>query len=201
MNHLTDEQQFEEFRKGKPEAFQYFFRKYNEGIHKHVLDLCGDERISKEVTQQVFKQLWEIKHSIKSSAHLALYPYLMARDLCIQYMRDEKPGFDTPKEPAYVEKQQEVMNQELDLAASHLLVAYDAAWKMLSPMRRVVLRLLYVDGHNTATVARMLGLSRQTVRNTKSQALAFLRGKLYDNDLLMPLLLTALLLYIDEGVK
>ncbi len=58
--------------------------------------------------------------------------------------------------------------------------------------------LLYLRGLDVPAVAKLLNLSPQTVRNHKAQATAFLRDRLYDRDLLMPLILSILLRYLEE---
>lgn len=199
MTNLSDEQQFELFRRGDKNAFAWFYTKHHKGIHKYVKDLSADDDLAKDITQDVFKRLWDLRGNINSANHLRAYVYIMARQLFLQHLRRGKTAFDAAQDLAYLAKQQEAMNKELELACNHLLVAVDAAMKMLSPQRRLVIELLYIKGYDTATVARLLDVSRQTVRNTKTDALNFLRGKLYDRDLLMPLVLTALLLYIDQG--
>src|SRR6185312_12111334 len=83
----------------------------------------------------------------------------------------------------------------------------DVCWKVLgeikcaisdlSPQRKRMLRLLYIDELDVVSVADKLGLSPQTVRNTKTDALAFLRKRLSDRDLLSPRLLPVFLRYLE----
>jgi len=199
MHNLSDEQKFEQFSQGNAQAFEYFYLKYHRGIHKYTFDLCGDEGLAKDITQEVFKRLWDLRARMINNNHLQAYLYLIARQLFFQQLRKEPTAFDAFQDLAYVAQQQDRLDKELEFAFNHLVVAVDSAMKTLSPMRRLVIHLLFIKGYDTATVAKMLGISPQTVRNTKSRALACLRGKLYDSDLLMPLVLPALLLYIDQG--
>jgi len=199
MHNLSDEQQFEQFSQGNAQAFEYFYLKYHRGVHKYTFDLCRDEQLAKDITQEVFKRLWDLRTRMVNNNHLQAYLYLIARQLFFQHLRKEPRAFDAVRDLAFVAQRRDRLNEELEFAFNQWVIAVDSAMKTLSPKRRLVIYLLFVKGYDTVTVARMLGISPQTVRNTKSRALAILRGQLYDSDLLMPLVLPAMLLYIDQG--
>lgn len=199
MNNLLDEQQFELFREGRPEAFEYFFNNYHKKIHKDVLDMSGSEELAKEITQEVFKRAWDLRNGMNNVKDLRDYLDYIPEVLVIQHVRRERTAFNVAQDLAYLAQQQERMNKDAEIGSNQVLVAMDDAMRKLSPTRRLVLYMLFIKGYETATVARMLNISPQTVRNTKTQALAFLRAELYSRDLFMPLILVALLLYIDQG--
>jgi len=199
MNNLLDEQQFELFREGRPEAFEYFFNNHHKKMHKDVLDMCGSEELAKQITEEVFKRAWDLRDSMNNVKDLRDYLDYIPELLVIQHVRKERTAFDVAQDLAYLAQQQERMGKDSGIGSNQVLVAMDDAMRKLTPTRRLVLYMLFIKGYETATVARMLNITPQTVRNTKTQALAFLRAELYNRDLFMPLILVALLLYIDQG--
>lgn len=197
MNNLSDVQQFELFREGRLEAFEYFFNNYHKKIRKDVLDMSGSEALAKEITQEAFKRAWDLRNGMNNVKDLRDYLDYISEELVIQHVRKERTAFNVAQDLAFLAQRQE--GKDAEIGSNQVLAAMDDAMRKLSPMRRLVLYLLFIKGYETAAVARMLSISPQTVRNTKTQALAFLRAELYSRDLFMPLILVALLLYIDQG--
>src|SRR5262249_54640560 len=67
----------------------------------------------------------------------------------------------------------------------------DALMKLPS-QQKVVMELLMLRGLDVKSVAKLMRLAPQTVRNHKTQALLFLRKELYGRDLSMVVLLILL---------
>ena len=199
MSDLNDEEQLELFKQGNKNAYAYIYVKHNQAIFKYNLDLCADKKLAKDITQEVFKRVWDLREQMTSCNHLRACLYLIANQLFVQHLLGGRPAFNPEKDLAYVAEHQETMNEELEVACNHLLLAVDAGFKALSSQRRLVLELLYIKGYDKATVAGMLNITPQTVTNTKNYAINQLRAMLHDGNLLKPLILTALLLYLEEG--
>jgi len=195
---LNEQEQFELFKKGDKDAYAYFFVLHHKGIYSYIRNMAADAETAKDLSQDVFKRLWDLRGNINSPQHLAAYIYVMARHLFLENLRKLKVMSHAARDLAYTASMEANMNRELEIVCHRVLGEMKAAMQRLSAKRKLVLRLLYIKELDINTVAQMLMLSPQTVRNHKAQATAFLREKLYDRDLLMPLSLTILLRYIEE---
>jgi RNA polymerase sigma factor (sigma-70 family) len=198
-NTLTREQeQFELLLAGDNAGYAYFFRLHQEGIYQYLRRMGADAELAKALSQDVFKRTWDLHGSMNSAPHLGAYLYVMARHLFLDYARklQRLPIFN--RDLAYAARMEASANKELGLICQRVLNELKLAMKGLTEQRRLVLKLLYVQGLEVPVVAEMLNVSPQTVRNTKSQATNFLRRKMYDRDLLMGLSLRILLQYMEE---
>jgi len=199
MNTLSIErEQFELFKEGDKEAYAYFFARHHEGVYNYIRNMAADAVIAKDLSQDSFKRLWDLRVNIHSSQQLGAYIYVIARHLFVGQLRSLNLVSDAADEPAYARGRDEIMNSELEIVCHRVLAEMKAAMESLSAKRRLVLHLLFIRKLDVSTVAVMLELSPQTVRNHKAQAIAFLREKIFDRDLVMPLSLSILLRYAEE---
>ena len=194
-----EQEQFELLQAGDGSGYAYFFRRHQEGIYHYFRRMGADAELAKGLTQDVFKRLWDLHASMNSAQHLGAYVYVMARHLFLDYARKLQRMPTLNRDLAYAARLEAGANKELDLICQRALNELKTAMKGLTVQRRLLLKLLYVQGLEVPTVAEMLNVSPQTVRNTKSQATNFLRRKLYDRDLLMSISLSSLLAYMEEG--
>jgi len=200
MNIVLDheQEQFELLQAGDKDGYAYFYRRHQECIYHYIRRMGADAELAKGLSQDVFKRLWDLSNSMTSARHLGAYMYVMARYLFVDYARrlQRMPMYN--RDLAYAARMEAGANKELDLICVRVLNEMRQAMKGLTMQRRLVLKLLYVQGLEVPVVAQMLILSPQTVRNTKSQATNFLRRKLYDRDLLVSLSLPSLIAYMEE---
>jgi RNA polymerase sigma factor (sigma-70 family) len=193
-----DKAQFELLQTGDKAGYAYFFRRHQEGIYHYFRRMGADAELAKDLSQDVFKRVWDLRTTMSTSQHLAAYLYVMARHLFLDYARKLQRMSTLNRELAYAARLEAGANKELEIVCQRVLHEMKAAMRGLTAQRRLVLKMLYVQGLEVPVVAEMLGLSPQTVRNTKAQATNFLRRKLYDRDLLMGLNLRILLQYMEE---
>jgi RNA polymerase sigma factor (sigma-70 family) len=198
MNLFNDQEQFGLFKEGNKEAYAYFFKRHHEGIYNYIRNMAADAEMAKDLSQDVFKRLWDLRGNIQSAQHLAAYIYVMARHLFLEHLRKLKVMSNAARELAYTIDMRETLNNELEIVCYRVLAEMKAAMQRLSTKRKLVLRLLYINGLDINAIALQLKLSPQTVRNHKAQATAILRERLVDRDLVMPLSLSILLRYIEE---
>jgi RNA polymerase sigma-70 factor (ECF subfamily) len=198
MNTLSVErEQFELFKEGNKEAYAYFFARHHEGVYNYIRNMAADAVIANDLSQDSFKRLWDLRVNIHSSQQLGAYIYVIARHLFVGQLRSLNVVSDVGGEPAYGGRD-EIVNSELEAVCHRELAEMKTAMESLSAKRRLVLHLLFIRNLDVSTVAVMLELSPQTVRNHKAQAIAFLREKIFDRDLVMPLSLSILLRYAEE---
>jgi RNA polymerase sigma factor (sigma-70 family) len=195
---VQDQVQFELLRAGDKAGYAYFFRRHQEGIYHYFRRMGADAELAKDLSQDVFKRLWDLHGILQSAQHVGAYIYVMARHLFLDYARKLQRMTTLNRELTYAARLEAGANKELEIVCQRVLNEMKVAMRALTAQRRLVLKLLYVQELEVPAVAEMLGISPQTVRNTKAQATNFLRRKLYDRDLLMSLSLKILLHYMEE---
>jgi RNA polymerase sigma-19 factor, ECF subfamily len=194
-----DQVQFGLLRAGDKAGYAYFFRRHQEGIYHYFRRMGADAELAKDLSQDVFKRLWDLRGTVNSAQHVGAYIYVMARHIFLDYARKLQRMTTLNRDLAYAARLEAGANEELEIICQRVLNEMKVAMRGLTAQRRLVLKLLYVQELEVPVVAEMLGISPQTVRNTKAQATNFLRRKLYDRDLLMSLSLKILLHYMEEG--
>jgi RNA polymerase sigma factor (sigma-70 family) len=194
-----EQEQFELLRADNRDGYAFFFKRHQEGIYHYFRRMGADAELAKDLSQDVFKRLWDLRTTVSSAQHLGAYIYVMARHLFLDYARKLQRMSTMNRDLAYSARLEAGANKELEIVCQRVLHEMKMAMKGLTTQRRLVLRLLYIQELEVPAVAEMLGVSPQTVRNTKAQATNFLRRKLYDRDLLMGMSLRVLLQYMEDA--
>src|ERR1700744_2845771 len=91
MNNLIDEQgQFELLKADSKEAYAYFFVRHNEGIYNYIRIMGADGDLARDLSQDVFKRLWDLRRNLDGAQHLAAWLYVIARHLFSEHVRKVK---------------------------------------------------------------------------------------------------------------
>lgn len=185
----TEQQLFELLKRGDIDAFEYVFRQHNAGVYKYFCDLGADKQLAQVLSADVFKRLWDVHGTFKNAKQLAAFVYVMARHRYLDELRLGKIALDA--------RRGDGREKEFELICRQVLKQIEGAVKDLSPQRKRVLRLLYIERLDVPAIARQLVLSPQTVYNTKAKAIEFLRKRLSDRDLVLPDLVPVFLRSIE----
>lgn len=195
---LSEREQFLLFQEGNKDAYAFFSLRHHAGVYDYIHAMAADAGLAEDLSREVFKRLWELRGTIYSCEHLGACSYVIARHLFMGELRRCKVLADAAGQPDDAGGRAVILNSELEVVCHRVLTELMAALQALSAKRKLVLRLLFVKQLDVSTVAVMLELSPQTVRNHKAQAIAFLRKRMLDRDLLMPLSLSSLLRYAED---
>lgn len=57
-------QQLQLLKEGNKKAFEALYRAYNARIYSFVLSMIGDAGVAKDITQDIFLQIWEKRLNI-----------------------------------------------------------------------------------------------------------------------------------------
>ena len=195
---MTEQQVFELLKRDDEYAFAWFFTRLNGSIYNYFIKLGADKELAQDLCQDVFKRLWFLRSVLKNARDLEALLFLMARYRYFDELRRVKTDMNARRSQAACSmREDEGRGKELESVCRKLLGEMERALSDLSPQRKRVLQLLYIDGLDVDSVARLLGLRPQTVRNTKTDALDFLRKRLSDRDLVSAGLLPVFLHYLE----
>ena len=163
-----------QFNKGDESAFTVIYNHFYHHIFsfcKYLLPTIEDAR---DMTAQLFIQLWEKKETLQSYTHLRAFLFLNARNKCFNFLRDQKArsAIDKQLGDFTIEEQRAILFSEIE---SELITRIYEEVEKLPDYYRNILKLSYFQGYSNQEIAAMLNVSEKTVRNAKSIALKTVR--------------------------
>jgi RNA polymerase sigma-70 factor (ECF subfamily) len=160
---------------GNEAAFKQLFEERRDKLFNYLVRITKSKEIAEEIIIDVFLKLWigrELVHDIKNlDGFLHKVAYYKALDFL------KKAGRSANLQQLIYREMQMVREKEAD----HRLLDHEyrqilhKAIRQLSPQRKLVFTLSRENGLSHDEIARQLKLSRQTVKNTITDALKFIR--------------------------
>lgn len=169
-------------------AYARVFEALYEPLFRYVRSITKEAASARDVTQDVFIRLWEVRESLDPDQSLEAYLYRMARNRAYNHERRQQTR--TEKEDAIREQ------SSAQPAAPELPDAHTDAQRLddrlqrwieeLPDRQREALTLSRYEGLSHETIAEVMDISPRTVNNHIVRALKHLRGRLraYEPDLL-----------------
>jgi RNA polymerase sigma factor (sigma-70 family) len=170
---------FRQIAAGDEAAFSKAFYYYNKRIYPYFLNKVQSEGVAKEMVQDVFLKLWISREKLLTSANPEGYLFLIAANLLKDYFR--RMGREQ-KMRAFWSKKEEGQVVESEVWYSETRKLLDAAMHQLPPERQRIYQMR-MDGHSYETIADMLQISVNTVRNQLVSATKAVRAYLKDQGL------------------
>jgi RNA polymerase sigma-70 factor (ECF subfamily) len=132
---------------------------------------------AKEITHDVFLNLWEKRNDIDSGTSLKSYLFTSVYNRCMNYIRDNKKFYRDEQIFKILEQEAESVPRDL-LEEQELESTIIEAMNSLPDRCREVFMLNRFDGNKYAEIAEKMGISVKTVETQMSKALRILREKL-----------------------
>jgi RNA polymerase sigma-70 factor (family 1) len=172
---------------GNQAAFHQLFDTYKERLFTFAFTLTHSRVDAEEVVQDVFMKLWETRSSLPAIEHPQKYIFTMTRnrtlDLLSKIGRNQKL---VRQVWANISQSDEGTEEILKARESQKLI--HAAVATLSERKQEVFRLSKVEGLSLDEVAQELGISKQTVKNTLTEALKGIKDYLSGHSELLAVL-------------
>lgn len=172
---MNEQLQWQLFLNGDENALGYFFRKYHEDLFHYGLKLCNKPEVVKDSIQEMFLKLW------RNRFHLSLIkipkPYLLKvlrrhiqTNLTVQEKFSSLENSDLfqiefSAEDFLIENEEE--NQNCKMVMDVL--------NQLSPRQREAIYLRYFGNIDFETIASVMDLNVQSVRNAIHRGLQSMR--------------------------
>lgn len=151
-------------------AFDALYDKYWKLVYSAAYKRLKDENYAKDITQDIFLQLWQRRHQLRIT-HLPAYLYTAVRNNVLKWM--EKTQRITPV-PELLEQ---TANEGADAALlrKEFMIKYENLINTLTASQQQIFRMRYQQELSTAEIAEKLNISRKTVQNQLGKSMNNLR--------------------------
>ena len=170
------------FQKGDKWAMEYIYGLHSKTLCYFASDITRNPQQAEEIVSDTFVKLFRLRENFDTLTNIRAFLYITARNACFNAIRQTKRLTKAQQDLLYL-MQNETDHQQFDDITANVLEQVYAEIEKLPKQCREVFKHIYVDKMSTLEIARLMGLSRNTVQNHKIRAVkllrtAFLRKKL-----------------------
>jgi RNA polymerase sigma factor (sigma-70 family) len=191
---------WEQLRKGNAEAYGSLVKYYYQDLFKYGSSFTRDEELVKDCMQDLFLSLWKNRDTIRDTAFVKYYLLKSLRRLIARSLEKSK-WFSKPVEPQFDGGFDNSLTADNILIRDEMLLEQSRRMRevlsRLSKRQQEVIYLRYYADAETADIADIMGISRQSVYNLLHDALNKMKaetGMQGGPELLLSLLVTTAIL-------
>lgn len=154
-------------------AIEVLFRQYYSYLCQAVYKIIPDPKLTEDIAQEVFLELWKRKDRLAISGSFKAYLRRAARNKALNYLRSQRIAFEDREDLPAIEAEIPGVVQQMEAAELHEII--DRAIDHLPERCRVVFALSRFEDMTYQEIADQLEISVKTVENQISKALKLLR--------------------------
>ena len=160
---------------GDQDAFAPLVNKYQKGVHALAWRKIGDFHIAQEITQDAFLKAYQKLGTLKSYDLFAGWLYVIASNLCLDWLRKNPP----PEQSLEITDASEVnqVSYSRYIAGNQAVEADEARREVVKKLlqklpesERTVMTLHYLGEMTIKSISGFLGVSPNTVKSRLSRA-------------------------------
>jgi RNA polymerase sigma-70 factor (ECF subfamily) len=169
-------------------AYAELFEAMYEPLFRYVRSITDTPDAARDVTQDAFVRLWEVRDSLSLDQSLEAYLYRIARNRAYNHERNRRTRSEKEEDVREQTPAQPASPPPPDAQAGAQQLE-DQLWRWIGELterQREALVLSRFDGLSHDEVAEVMDISPRTVNNHIVRALKHLRGRIddYEPDLL-----------------
>lgn len=153
---------------GDERAFRRLYEKYADRVFRYALTLLRDPHSAEEVVQETMVALWQKANSFRGDSRVSTWIFGIARNQAHSLLRRRR-GEPPPPEPLVLPDPAAAVDRETRVLA---------ALGKLPPEQREVVVLAFYQGLSYREIARVQGVSENTVKSRMRLAKEKLREAL-----------------------
>ena len=187
-------------KEGNPSAFEELFKQTFPRMLSYCRLFIHDRDQANDLAQDCFVKLWEKRSTIKASQSVESLVFVMLRNRCLNYLRDQKLHW--AEEKLYTLQENDLQHlYQLDFIGKEdasleeqLLVSIQQSVDKLPEKRKEVFMRAKMEGKKNKEVAQELGISLKAVEKHLHQAKEQIRQEML---LKFPLLSFIILMILE----
>ena len=163
-----------DFKKGDVEAFRIIYEQWRKPVFLFLRKMIGADEDARDITQDVFSALWEMKEQIDTSKEIKSLIYLIARRITSNFMRKLRSHDQYLSNQEFnledsVDSQSIVIEKEIKLLLKYAL-------ETMSENQRRVFELNFYKDMSNAEIAEELQISNGAVRVHLHEARKYIKS-------------------------
>ncbi|MBD0298046.1 MAG: sigma-70 family RNA polymerase sigma factor, partial [Flavisolibacter sp.] len=168
---------------------------YHQAVYANIFKLTKEVEVTQDILQEVFIALWEKRSSIDINQTVSGWLFVVSYNKSISYLKRALKESVISNE--WNEEMQPAEESEINVREVQLQLLEDALGQ-LSPQKKKVFELCKLQGKSYEETARELNISKHTVKEYLSAAIANVKEYIkehpdYISSLFCPLLLSRFL--------
>lgn len=182
---MPDKENFDEnlliqlLRQGDEDAFAVLYNRYWEKLLTHAYHRTASLEIAKELTQEVFANLWRRRTQLNIKTSFAAYIFTALKYTLLDHIRSQ--AVKDKYVEAIKKTVSETDNSTLDfIAFEELSKTLEEEINKLPERCRLVFRLSRMEHYSHEEIAKKLQISTKTVENQITKAIKILRANMQE---------------------
>lgn len=155
-------------RGGSREAFDEIYRRYSGRLLAYCVAVVKNNDDAKEIVQEAFIKLWDMRGDIRSDEGVAALLFRMAKNRIVDAFRRQLSHGVYDDYLIYTDNIAAPGSTADGIEYGEFKAKVRTALRRLPPTQRKVIALCRLGGLTAAQTAQKLGLSEQTVKNQLS---------------------------------
>lgn len=161
-----------------PQKFEGFFLDYYPRVKGFINGLLQDAEEAEDLSQDIFMSLWQNRGNLKQIDNLDAYLFRIARNAVFRYI-ERSLLFKNYQSRQLSDDNSDLYEIESELNAKELELIIAIAVERMPSQRRKIYQMSREQGLSNENIARELNISKRTVENHLTQALADIRKILF----------------------
>ncbi len=152
-------------------AYKELFLRFQPRLKQFVYSIVHITEASEEIASDVFIRIWEKRKTLDQIHNLKLYLYIAARNLSLNYLREQNKFHSLQLNELRVEIVSLDMDPHQLMMTGEMLRRIQEAIQQLPPKCKIIFKLVKEDGLRHKEVAELLHISPKTVENQLAVAI------------------------------
>ncbi|SDL20494.1 RNA polymerase sigma factor [Siphonobacter aquaeclarae] len=172
----SDEQLWNALREGDQDAFSALYQRFYATLYSYGYKVADNVTLVEDAIQDLFVDLWRMRRSVSGAESVKFYLFRSLRRK-IHVLSKKEDGWhfvdtETHAAPESYSAEHPLMQEE---EQSQLIERITYALEKLPPRQQEVIALRFYQGFKNEEIARIMGITEKSVRNTLHKALSHLR--------------------------
>ena len=177
-------------------AFDLLYRKYHVAIYRNILKLVKNNEHAQDLLQEVFFTLWDKRSQIDPNRPIANWLFVVSHNKSITHLKKTANAC-----VVFEEILGDVSDETFDpFISEEKLTFIEGAINRLSPQKKRVFELCKIEHKTYEQTAREMGISRYTVKEYLSEAVASIKSQVrgHFDDRILILLVTLFIPFLKK---
>lgn len=153
-------------------AFGSIYERYWARLFNAACKRTGDEDSAKDITQDIFLQLWQRRQELEID-NLPAYLLTSVRNNVFKYMEKQQRYIPISELVEQLLSSGEYTDGQL--AITELMAGFAKLLERLTPSQQEIFRLRFEEEMGTLDIARRLNIAQKTVQNQLTRSVAQIR--------------------------